>query len=203
MNYIVMNSAGNFLPNQGFELGPQFLADSTKGILLDRAVSPLQSPLAQWSILGTVKYVDSAHYFVPQGNAAVEIVAGNSSGIQTAVTLTQGSSYTLKFTLGDANDSCIGDLGVRAQAGSMLRNYSVQSKGTGSGESFSMSFEAGSGTTPVSFMSLSAMKTKGGVLCGPVIDDVVLQASVAVKAALCSNVMVILVLFAAAAAAAA
>lgn len=193
-----MDFAGVLLLNGGFELGPQFLDDSAEGVLLDQAGSPLQSPLAQWSILGSIRYIDSAHFFVPQGNAAIEITTGNSSGIQTAVPLTQGSSYTLEFTLGDANDSCVGDLSVRAQAGSILRNYTVRSNGTGSAENFSMGFQAGSGTTPISFISLSALETKDGVLCGPVIDNVVLHASMAVNLALSWNLMVFLVLVAAA-----
>ncbi|OWM71435.1 uncharacterized protein LOC116196748 [Punica granatum] len=192
---------GNLLPNQDFELGPEFLTNSTEGILLDQAQSPLQSPLTQWSILGTIKYIDSDHFFVPAGNAAIEIIAGNSTGIQTAVPLSQGSSYTLKFTLGDANDSCVGDLSITAQAGSVLKNYTVQSNGTGSGQSFSMTFEAGSGTTPtpISFLSLTALQTKAGAFCGPVIDDVVLRASMGVRVAMNWSFLLFLALFAASA----
>ncbi|KAI3417921.1 uncharacterized protein J3R85_014053 [Psidium guajava] len=177
----------NELVNGGFEFGPDFLADSTEGVLLQPAQSPVQSPLRQWSILGTVKYIDSKHYFVPEGNAAVEIVSGNSSGIQTAAQLTKDSSYTLEFMLGDGNDSCVGDLEVRAQAGSVLQNYTIQSKGTGSAQKFSLKFKADSsdtGTTPISFVSYASSQTKDGTLCGPVVDNVVLRASLGLKLAI-------------------
>ncbi|KAF8013127.1 hypothetical protein BT93_I1105 [Corymbia citriodora subsp. variegata] len=176
----------NELVNGGFEYGPDFLADSTEGVLLQPAQSPLQSPLRQWSILGTIKYIDSKHFAVPQGNAAVEIISGNSSGIQTATQLTKGSSYALEFTLGDGNDSCVGDLEVRAQAGSVLQNYTIQSKGTGSAQKFSFKFKADSdtGTTPISFVSYTSSQTKDGVSCGPVVDDVVLRASLGLRLAI-------------------
>lgn len=172
--------------NGGFEFGPDFLPDSTEGVLLQPAQSPVQSPLIQWAILGTVKYIDSKHYFVPQGNAAVEFVSGNSTGIQTAAQLTKDSSYTLEFMLGDGNNSCIGDLEVRAQAGSVLQNYTIQSKGMGSAQKFSFKFKADSdtGTTPISFVSYTSSQTKDGVLCGPVVDDVVLRASLGLRLAI-------------------
>lgn len=176
----------NELVNGGFEFGPDFLADSAEGVLLQAAQSPVQSPLRQWSILGTVKYIDAKHFFVPQGNAAVEIVSGNSSGIQTAAQLTKDSSYTLEFMLGDGNDSCIGDFEVRAQAGSVLQNYTIQSKGTGLAQKFSFKFKADSdtGTTPISFVSYTSSQTKDGVFCGPVVDDVVVRTSLGLKLAI-------------------
>ncbi|KAH1128677.1 hypothetical protein J1N35_000055 [Gossypium stocksii] len=99
----------NLLLNGGFEFGPDFLSNSTEGILLDSASSPVQSPLSQWAVVGTIKYIDSKHFFVPHGNAAVEIVSGVSAGIHTEVTLAKGSAYNLEFTLGDANNACEGD----------------------------------------------------------------------------------------------
>lgn len=94
-----MLDTDNLLLNGGFEFGPEFLSNSTEGILLDSALSPVQSPLRQWAVIGTIKYIDSKHFFVPHGNAAVDIVSGVSSGIRTDVTLTAGSSYNLEFAL--------------------------------------------------------------------------------------------------------
>ncbi|XP_030544651.2 uncharacterized protein LOC115751080 [Rhodamnia argentea] len=187
----------NELVNGGFEFGPDFLADSNEGVLLQPAQSPVQSPLREWSILGTVKYIDSKHFFIPQGNAAVEFVSGNSSGIQTAAQLTKDSSYTLEFMLGDGNDSCVGDLEVRAQAGSVLQNYTIQSKGMGSAQKFSFKFKADSdtGTTPISFVSYVSSQTKDGTLCGPVVDDVVLRASLGLKLAIQWRFLLSLLLF--------
>ncbi|KAJ0110329.1 hypothetical protein Patl1_03027 [Pistacia atlantica] len=75
-------AVGNLLLNGGFEVGPDFLSNSTEGILLESAPSPVQSALLQWTVIGTVKYIDSKHFFVPEGNAAIEIVSGVSTGIQ-------------------------------------------------------------------------------------------------------------------------
>lgn len=167
----------NLLLNGGFELGPIFLSNSKQGILLDPEPSPVQSALQQWSVIGTVRYIDSKHYFVPEGNAAIEIVSGISAGIQTAKTLTEGDSYHLEFSLGDANDSCVGDFIVGAQAGSTVQNFTLQNNGTGSAKKFSMTFKADSSLTPISFLSYTSSQTKNGVFCGPVVDDVILLAS--------------------------
>ncbi|XP_002509519.2 uncharacterized protein LOC8271454 [Ricinus communis] len=171
----------NLLLNGGFEFGPEFLVNSTEGILLDPAPSPVLSALRQWSITGTVKYVDSKHYFVPEGNAAVEMVSGVSAGIQTAMTVTEGSSYSLEFTLGDANDSCVGSFIVGAQAGPAAQNFTLQSNGTGSAKKLSLAFKADSMTTSISFVSYTTTQTKDGLFCGPVVDNVVLRASHAIK----------------------
>ncbi|XP_062105447.1 BIIDXI-like protein At5g11420 [Humulus lupulus] len=169
---------GNLLLNGGFEHGPEFLNNSTEGILIESAPSLIQSPLQEWSVLGTVNYVDSKHFFVPQGNAAIEIV---SIGIQTAASLKEGSSYNLEFILGDANNSCVKDFLVSAQAGSTVQNFTLLSSGTGSAKNFSMKFKADSSVTTISFMSYAASQTKNGILCGPVVDDVVLRVSLGMK----------------------
>ncbi|XWS44008.1 hypothetical protein CRYUN_Cryun15aG0008300 [Craigia yunnanensis] len=44
----------NLLLNGGFEFGPEFLSNSAEGILLDSVLSPVQSPLRQWAVVGTV-----------------------------------------------------------------------------------------------------------------------------------------------------
>lgn len=171
----------NLLPNGGFEAGPAFPSNSTEGLLLDEYPSPFYSPLLHWSVLGTVKYIDSKHFFVPQGNAAVEIVSGASGGIKTATTLEEGSAYILQFTLGDANDACVGDFLVETQAGSTAHNFSLASNGTGSAKNFSVTFKVEPGPTVIRFQSYTTSQTKDGVFCGPVIDDVVLRSSYGLK----------------------
>ncbi|XP_057983543.1 protein DUF642 L-GALACTONO-1,4-LACTONE-RESPONSIVE GENE 2 [Malania oleifera] len=173
----IHQDSANLLVNGGFETGPDFLGNSSKGILLETEPIPPQSALQQWSVMGTVKYIDSKHYFVPEGKAAVEIVSGVSSGVQTAAVLMEGLNYNLAFTLGDANDSCLGDFLVGAQAGSAIQNFTVKSSGTGSAKKFSMDFKAESSSTLISFISYTSSQTKDGVFCGPVVDDVVLTAS--------------------------
>lgn len=129
--------------------------------------------------MGTIRYIDSKHYFVPEGNAAIEMIAGRDSptGIQTAKTLTDGSSYNLEFVLGDATDSCKGNFTIGVQAGSSAQNFTVQSKGTGSANKYSMTFKVESSPAPISFQSYTMVQNDDGVLCGPVIDGVLLRAS--------------------------
>ncbi|KAF4385740.1 hypothetical protein F8388_010296 [Cannabis sativa] len=179
----------NLLLNGGFEYGPEFLSSSTEGILIEPAPSVVQSPLQEWSVLGTVNYIDSKHFFVPQGNAAIEIV---STGIQTSASLKEGSSYSLGFTLGDANNSCVEDFFVAAQAGSTVQNFTLPSKGTGSAKKFSMKFKADSSVTTISFLSFAESQTKDGILCGPVVDDVVLRVSSGMKPDIQWTLLVIL-----------
>lgn len=173
----VTQSSDNLLPNGGFELGPAFLDDSGEGILIDSEPSLVQASLQQWSVEGTVKYVDSKHFFVPEGKAAVEFVSGILAGIQTARVLNEGSSYNLEFMLGDANDACVGEFIVGVQAGSLAQNFTLQSNGTGSAKKFSLAFKAESSPTQIGFQSYSTSQSREGVSCGPMIDAVVLRAS--------------------------
>lgn len=171
-----MIDADNFVINGGFEFGPDFIENSEGGVLLDSAPTPFFSPLAQWSILGTVRYINSKHFFVPQGDAAVELISGVSSGVQASVKL-QAGSYTLNFTLGDANDSCKAKFLVGAQAGSTSQNFTLESNGTGSAVKFSMTFNAIPDVNTITFLSYTTSQTKDGDFCGPVIDDVILRVS--------------------------
>ncbi|KAF8399951.1 hypothetical protein HHK36_015823 [Tetracentron sinense] len=184
----MVGNADNLLVNGGFEVGPAFLSNSTEGILLDAEPSLVQSALQQWSVIGTVKYIDSKHYLVPQGNAAIEIVSGASAGIQTAREFNKGSTYNLEFVLGDANNSCVGDFILGAQAGSTVQNFTVSSKGTGSAQKFSMTFKADSSLTPISFVSHTTSQTRDQ-FCGPVINDVVSRVSYGLKQEMQSKVM--------------
>lgn len=168
---------GNLLTNGGFESGPGFLPNSTEGVLIDAVPSLIQSALTQWSVIGTVRYIDSEHFHVPEGKAAIEILADTTpSGIQTATRDTsEGSRYNLTFTLGDANDACIGHFVVGVEAGSAAQNFTLESNGTGSGEKFGLVFVADKAAAQISFTSYSVTMTKEDVLCGPVIDEVIVH----------------------------
>lgn len=174
---VLLIGADSLVVNGGFEYGPDFLESSEEGILLDSAPTPFFSPLIQWAILGKVRYINSKHFFVPQGNAAVELVSGVSSGVQAATKLQAGSSYTLSFTLGDANDSCKATFLVGAQAGLTSRNFTLESNGTGSAAKFNMTFTAGPDVNTITLLSYTTSQTKDGDFCGPVIDDVILRVS--------------------------
>ncbi|XP_055959832.1 protein DUF642 L-GALACTONO-1,4-LACTONE-RESPONSIVE GENE 2-like [Mercurialis annua] len=169
--------SGNLLVNGGFEVGPAFLKSSKEGILLDEEPEQIESPLQQWSIIGTVKYIHSVHYYVPEGNAAIEIVSNEPSGIITLRKLSKGTDYTLEFIMGDANDSCVGDLILQAQVGKTNQNFTLQSKGTGSAQNQSLNFKADANLISISFTSINQGQRSDGVLCGPVIDNVVLSSN--------------------------
>ncbi|CAH2072787.1 unnamed protein product [Thlaspi arvense] len=173
----VVQDSGNLLTNGGFESGPGFLTNSTEGVLIDAVPSVIQSTLWQWSVIGTVRYIDSEHFHVPEGKAAIEILAGTApSGIQTATRDTsEGSRYNLTFTLGDAKDACIGHFLVGVQAGSASQNFTLESNGTGSGEKFGLVFEADKAAAQISFTSYSVTRTQEDLLCGPVIDEVMVH----------------------------
>ncbi|KZV20259.1 hypothetical protein F511_25528 [Dorcoceras hygrometricum] len=168
----------NLLPNGGFEFGPSFLESSNEGVLVDSQPSLIESALQQWTVMGTVKYIDSKSYFVPEGKSAVELVSGISAGVQTAIQLFKESSYDLEFMLGDANDSCTGDFTVGVLAGSTGQNFTIQSDGTGSAKKFSFVFKVSEPSpTIISFQSYTTKQRDDGVFCGPVIDAVVLHSS--------------------------
>ncbi|XVE84154.1 hypothetical protein DITRI_Ditri16bG0147100 [Diplodiscus trichospermus] len=156
--------------------------------LLVKAVGKLVQGKVGW--VGTIKYIDSKHFFVPRGNAAVEIVSGVSTGIQTEVTLTAGAAYNLDFTLGDANNACEGDFIVEVRAGSVVQNFTVRSKGTGSAQKSSLKFEAGPSASRISFLSYTTNQTKDGIFCGPVVDDVVLLSSNSPRIAIKLNILI-------------
>ncbi|KAK1288147.1 hypothetical protein QJS10_CPB19g00786 [Acorus calamus] len=66
-------SKGNLVKNGGFEEGPALFKNGTAGVLLPPKQEDEVSPLPGWIIesLKAVKYVDSAHFSVPYGRAAV------------------------------------------------------------------------------------------------------------------------------------
>ncbi|KAI3467697.1 hypothetical protein Pfo_024360 [Paulownia fortunei] len=183
---------GNMLANGDFEVGPAFLNNSSDGILLDEEPEIFNSPLQEWSILGTVKYIDSKNYKVPQGKAAIELVSGAPSGIQVDLTLPMTLTYTLNFTMGDANDSCLGDFIVYIEVGQNVHNFTMRSNGTGSAFNHSITFKAEtSRETSISFYSFNETRTSDGVLCGPVLDNIVLVGSYGERIELCNGVMIL------------
>ncbi|GJX55483.1 hypothetical protein Tco_0285380, partial [Tanacetum coccineum] len=183
----------NGFVNSGFEVGPAFIENSSQGILLqgdpkidpfNRFQSPfhsVQSPLQGWSILGTVKYIDSKHYAVPRGRGAVELVSGYPSGIVYNIYYFTPGQTTIDFIMGDANNSCVGDFVVYLQVGNTIWNFTMRSIGVGSREKHSVTFKAEFSNTewvPVSFYSYNETRTSNHqVLCGPVIDSTVIRFS--------------------------
>ncbi|KAI3919716.1 hypothetical protein MKX01_000157 [Papaver californicum] len=166
----------------GFEVGPAFPNNSFGGILIYAESNPSQSPLNQWAILGTVKYITTnKDYRVPEGVAAIELVSGKSSGIETTVTVQKGSKCDLKLHLYRNNNACIGTFEVGVQAGSAVRNVTIERNLGMLWSGYTLTIKADSSVTPISIRSSSRTKTKDHVFFGPVIDNVVLVASYGLK----------------------
>ncbi|GKD69258.1 lysine--tRNA ligase, class II, partial [Tanacetum coccineum] len=177
---------GNGFLNSGFEVGPGFLESSSQGILLEAEsnIDPLDivvSALQSWEVLGTVKYIDSKHYAVPQGLRAVELVSGNPSGISYNAVFYLKGQFTLDFIMGDAGDSCVGDLAVVLQVGAQKWSFATRSNGLGSSQKYTVKFNAAYSpldAVPISFSSYNQTRTNDNqVLCGPVIDGMFVRFS--------------------------
>ncbi|PWA34956.1 hypothetical protein CTI12_AA614080 [Artemisia annua] len=185
INYPRIYTGNNGFLNGGFEVGPSFLENSSQGILLEAEpnvdpLSPVQSALQTWAVLGTVKYIDYGHYVTPKGLRAVELISGNPSGVEYYATFTQRGQITLDFIIGDAGDSCVGDFTVIVQVGTQRWNFAMRSNGLGSSKEYSLTFYASYSPTdvvPISFASYNETRTSDNVLCGPVINGLFAQHS--------------------------
>ncbi|EEC75178.1 hypothetical protein OsI_11405 [Oryza sativa Indica Group] len=107
------------LKNGGFEEGPYIFPNTSWGVLVPPMDEDDHTPLSPWTILSTtkgVKYIDAAHYAVPGGARAVELVSGMETAMVQEVSTVPGRSYKLEFSVGDAGDGCSGSLTVQAAA---------------------------------------------------------------------------------------
>ncbi|KAE9453520.1 hypothetical protein C3L33_14603, partial [Rhododendron williamsianum] len=133
-------------------------------------------PLIGWSVISlkAVKYIDDAHYFVPVGNRAVQLMAGRESIIVQIVRTVPGKVYDLTFAVGDASNSCEGSMEVEAFAGKESFKVPYESSGKGGFKRAKLRFTASLIMTRVKFLSsYYHMKSDhSGSLCGPVVDDV-------------------------------
>lgn len=150
------------------------------GVLIPPFIEDDNSPLPGWIIesLKAVKYVDKAHFFVPEGHRAIELVGGKESAISQIVRTSLNKFYALTFTVGDAGDACEGPMSVEAFGGRSKIMVDYVSKGKGGFKQGRLVFKAVSARTRVTFLStFYHMKSDhSGSLCGPVIDDVRLAA---------------------------
>ncbi|PKI71154.1 uncharacterized protein LOC116199549 [Punica granatum] len=166
----------NLLKNGDFEYGPYIMPKTSWGVLIPPHIEDNHSPLLGWIVesLKAVKYVDSQHFFVPTGKRAVELVAGKESALAQVVRTNPGRVYVLSFAVGDAKNSCKGQLAVEAYAGKESTKVFYTSKGTGGFGRAKLRFRAISTHTRVMFLSSIYTMTSDntGSLCGPVIDDV-------------------------------
>ncbi|KAK9741807.1 hypothetical protein RND81_03G129900 [Saponaria officinalis] len=166
----------NLLKNGDFEEGPYIFPKATWGTLIPPNIEDIHSPLPGWMVesLKAVKYLDSNHFYVPQGKRAIELVAGKESAIAQVVPTIVGKQYALTFTVGDANNACTGSMVVEAYASQDTLKVPYESKGKGGSKRAVLRFVAKSTRTRVMFLSTfySMRSDDFSSLCGPVIDDV-------------------------------
>ncbi|XP_052147256.1 protein DUF642 L-GALACTONO-1,4-LACTONE-RESPONSIVE GENE 2 [Oryza glaberrima] len=169
----------NLIKNEGFEIGPQVFKNSTVGVLLPPKQKDATSPLPGWIIesLKAVRFIDAAHFSVPAGKYAVELVAGRESAIAQVIRTVANRAYNLSFVVGDAKNGCHGSMLVEAFAGNVTQKVPFESAGNGGFKPASFRFVAAGVRTRVTFYS-SYYHTKvsdGVSLCGPVLDQVKVQ----------------------------
>lgn len=164
----------NLMKNGDFEEGPYFLPNTSSGVLIPPNIEDDHSPLPGWMVesLKAVKYIDSDHFFVPQGKRAIEIVAGKESALAQTVRTIPGKTYTLTFSVGDAGNACAGSMIVEAFASRSTVKIPYESKGTGGYKRAVLKFTAEAARTRIVFFSTFYHTKTDGSLCGPVIDDV-------------------------------
>ncbi|KAL6650961.1 hypothetical protein ACP70R_009886 [Stipagrostis hirtigluma subsp. patula] len=166
---------GNILRNGDFEEGPYVFPEAPWGVLVPPFMEDVHSPLPGWMIMSdtkVVKYVDAAHFAVPQGNYAVELVAGREAALVQEVPTVAGRWYRLSFSVGDARDGCGEPLSVEVYAARARVTVPYESSGKGGHRSAELEFAAISNRTRVVFQSNNHHMTPEGTLCGPVVDDV-------------------------------
>ncbi|GAB4854132.1 Protein DUF642 L-GALACTONO-1,4-LACTONE-RESPONSIVE GENE 2 [Ancistrocladus abbreviatus] len=166
----------NLLKNGNFEEGPYILPNTSWGVLIPPNIEDDHSPLPGWMVesLKAVKYIDSAHFSVPEGRRAIELVAGKESVIAQVVRTIPGKLYALTFSVGDANNACEGSMVVEAFAGQATVKVPYESKGKGGYKQAILRFVAPSTRARVMFYSsfYSMRSDDYSSLCGPVVDNV-------------------------------
>jgi hypothetical protein len=164
----------NLVKNGDFELGPWILRYSSLGVMISPSPYEDSLPVPGWEVESgkAVRYIDSDHFWVPEGKRAIQLLSGIDGSIFQTIYTVLGNTYNLFFLLGEAGDSCGEPMAVMASAGSRSQdvNYSSSSRY----QSFNMSFLADSEITRIGFYSMY-YNTKIGdnsSMCGPVIDGV-------------------------------
>ncbi|PWA73433.1 Galactose-binding domain-like protein [Artemisia annua] len=169
-------TAGNLVKNGGFENGPHVFKNYSTGVLLLPKIHDTTSSLPAWIIesLKPAKYIDSKHFIVPKGAAAIELVGGRETAIAQIIRTVPNKVYSLSFIIGDAKNDCHGSMMVEAFAGKDTVKAKYESQAKGGSKTVSLKFTATSARTRLTFYS-SFYHTKlsdYGHFCGPVLDDV-------------------------------
>lgn len=164
------------MKNGGFENGPHVFKNYSTGVLLLPKINDKVSSLPGWIIesLKPVKYIDSKHFSVPKGLAAIELVGGRETAIAQIIRTVPNKVYSLSFTIGDAKNDCHGSMMVEAFAGKETLKVKYESQGTGEFKTANLKFKATLTRTRLTFYS-AFYHTKlndYGHFCGPVLDNV-------------------------------
>ncbi|KAH6783706.1 transmembrane protein [Perilla frutescens var. hirtella] len=166
----------NLLKNGDFEEGAYILPNTSWGVLIPPNIEDDNSPLPAWMVesLKAVKYIDAAHFSVPHGQRAIELVGGKESAIAQVARTTVGKTYQLTFAVGDASNSCEGSMIVEAFAGRDTVKVPYESKGKGGYKRAVLKFVATTTRTRIMFLSTyyHMRSDDYASLCGPVVDDV-------------------------------
>ncbi|KAJ0802085.1 hypothetical protein HanPI659440_Chr03g0125191 [Helianthus annuus] len=167
---------GNLVKNCGFEIGPHVFKNFSTWVLLLPKIDDIVSLLPGWIIesLKPAKSIDSKHFQVPKGLAAIELVGGRETAIAQIMRTIPNKLYKLSFTIGDAKNGCHGSMMVEAFVAKETLKVKYESIGKGGFKTASFEFEAISNRTRLTFYS-AFYHTKlndYGHFCGPVLDDV-------------------------------
>lgn len=167
----------NAVVNGDFEEGPWMFDNETLGVLLPTNLDVTTSSLPGWIVESSkaVRYIDSAHYTVPEGKRAIELLSGKEGIISQMVETNPGSKYTMSFLLGEAGDGCQEPMAVMAFAGDESDSVHFNNPpASGKYEPNNVTFTAKAERTRIAFYSLyynTRIRDKSS-LCGPVIDQV-------------------------------
>ncbi|EPS73289.1 hypothetical protein M569_01466, partial [Genlisea aurea] len=166
----------NILKNGDFEEGAYIFPNTSWGVLIPPNIEDDNSPLPAWMVesLKAVRYIDSAHFSVPRGRRAIELVGGRESAIAQVARTAAGKFYRLTFAVGDASNSCEGSMVVEAFAGGSSVRIPYESSGRGGYKRAILQFVAASDRTRIMFTSTyyHMRSDDYASLCGPVVDDV-------------------------------
>ncbi|KAG8375478.1 hypothetical protein BUALT_Bualt10G0104000 [Buddleja alternifolia] len=169
-------TSDNLLKNGDFEEGAYIFPNTSWGVLIPPNIEDDNSPLPAWMVesLKAVKYIDSAHFSVPRGQRAIELVGGKESAIAQVARTIVGKTYQLTFAVGDASNSCEGSMIVEAFAGKDTVKVPYESKGKGGYKRAVLRFVATSNRTRIMFLSTyyHTSSYDFASLCGPIVDDV-------------------------------
>ncbi|XP_021839198.2 protein DUF642 L-GALACTONO-1,4-LACTONE-RESPONSIVE GENE 2-like [Spinacia oleracea] len=175
----IMTTGNNLIHNGNFEIGPYTLENFTTGVYIHPYTLNPISPLPGWIIESryTIRYITSKDFFIPSGSSAVELlVGGKTNAIAQVIGTTPKMYYNLTFTIGDANNGCIGSMEVQASADKETIKVKYESQGKGGVTHASLRFQAVSlsFTTRISFWSVFYHNTidDPNRFCGPVLDNV-------------------------------